>query len=149
MNTEARPPFFRWVIFCLVLDNLGDLGVCWRLATHLAQQGQQVRLWIDQPQALNWMAPHGAAGVEVRSWTRPIDMTSISPGEVLVEAFGCEIAPEFIAAYADSVRRNKQSCHWINLEYLTAEPYAENCRFHPAHRWLAARGRPFRTAAPI
>ncbi len=46
-----------WDIFCKVIDNFGDIGVCWRLATQLAQRGQRVRLWVDDAQALDWMAP--------------------------------------------------------------------------------------------
>ena len=50
----------RWDIFCKVIDNHGDAGVCWRLAAELAARGEQVRLWIDDPSALAWMAPGGA-----------------------------------------------------------------------------------------
>ena len=132
MNTDARPPIFSWDIFCQVIDNFGDLGVCWRLAVNLAKRGQPVRLWIDQPQALSWMAPEGAHGVQVVPWTNPLDMTDITPGQVLIEAFGCTIAPEFIAAYADAVRRGAHPCHWINLEYLSAEAYVEQCHTLPS-----------------
>ena len=37
----------RWDLFCRVIDNHGDLGVCWRLACDLAGRGAEVRLWID------------------------------------------------------------------------------------------------------
>ena len=86
-----------WDIFCRVIDNFGDIGVCWRLAADLAARGQQVRLWVDDASALRWMAPQGAAGVDVRAWTQPLALEGITPGDVLVEAFGCEVAPEFIA----------------------------------------------------
>lgn len=46
-----------WDVFCRVIDNFGDIGVCWRLACDLAQRGHQVRLWVDDAQALTWMAP--------------------------------------------------------------------------------------------
>ena len=42
MNQPVAP--LQWDIFCRVIDNFGDIGVCWRLATQLAGQGQQVRL---------------------------------------------------------------------------------------------------------
>ena len=42
MNQPLAP--LQWDIFCRVIDNFGDIGVCWRLATQLAGQGQQVRL---------------------------------------------------------------------------------------------------------
>ena len=122
----------RWDIFCRVIDNFGDLGVCWRLACDLAGRGQTVRLWADDPAALAWMAPQGAPGVEVRTWTAPIDMRGITPGEVLVEAFGCEIDAEFIAKYAEKVRDKTQKCAWINLEYLSAEDFAARCHGLPS-----------------
>lgn len=50
----------QWDIFCKVIDNFGDIGVSWRLAADLASRGQQVRLWVDDAKALNWMAPAGA-----------------------------------------------------------------------------------------
>ena len=55
----------RWDLFCRVVDNFGDVGVCWRLACELARRGDAVRLWIDDASALAWMAPDGMAGVEV------------------------------------------------------------------------------------
>ena len=51
-----------WDIFCKVIDNHGDLGVCWRLARQLAGLGEAVRLWVDDASALAWMAPEGCAG---------------------------------------------------------------------------------------
>ncbi|MBV8621163.1 MAG: elongation factor P maturation arginine rhamnosyltransferase EarP, partial [Curvibacter sp.] len=57
-----------WDIFCTVIDNHGDLGVSWRLAAELARRGEQVRLWVDDPSALAWMAPGGQPGVELRPW---------------------------------------------------------------------------------
>ena len=38
----------RWDIFCSVVDNFGDIGVCWRLARQLAaEHAANVRLWVD------------------------------------------------------------------------------------------------------
>ena len=61
----------RWDLFCRVVDNFGDAGVCWRLARDLAARGAQVRLVIDDASPLAWMAPQGAPGVEVLSWPGP------------------------------------------------------------------------------
>ena len=57
-----------WDIFCTVIDNHGDLGVCWRLTRQLRDAGQRVRLWVDDASALAWMAPnaHQEPGIEVR-----------------------------------------------------------------------------------
>jgi len=132
MNASPPAPRLRWDIFCHVIDNFGDLGVCWRLAVNLAQRGQDVRLWVDQPAALAWLAPDAAPGVQVRHWRTPFDRCDVMPGDVLIEAFGCQIDPEFIAAYADHISAGGQKCLWINLEYLTAEAYAQRCHGLPS-----------------
>lgn len=112
-----------WDIFCKVIDNYGDMGVCWRLCTGLATRGERVRLWVDDASALAWMAPQGRDGVEVRAWTQPLATDGLVPGDVLVEAFGCDIAPEYIAAYAQWTRARGIKHLWINLEYLSAEVF--------------------------
>jgi uncharacterized repeat protein (TIGR03837 family) len=122
----------RWDIFCRVIDNFGDIGVCWRLAKALAGRGQVVRLWADDASALAWMAPGGCAGVQVMPWQPDMPMPQDSqPGDVVIEAFGCEldqtwIAINKIAPRADSMpasgQNRSQNPIWINLEYLSAEP---------------------------
>lgn len=114
-----------WDIFCRVIDNYGDIGVGWRLSVGLAARGERVRFWVDDPSALAWMAPDGAPNVEVRHWTAPIETQDLAPGDILLETFGCEIDPEFIASYAGWTRARSQKGLWINLEYLSAEGYAE------------------------
>lgn len=121
-----------WDIFCRVIDNYGDIGVCWRLAVGLAARGERVRLWVDDASALDWMAPEGAEGVEVRPWTQPIQTDDLVIGDILVEAFGCEIAPEFIAAYIGRTVATGQKAIWINLEYLSAEGFAERSHGLPS-----------------
>lgn len=126
----------QWDIFCKVIDNHGDIGVCWRLSADLAARGQQVRLWVDDASALAWMAPQGQTGVTVLPWLEPLGLNILrldsAPCEVLVEAFGCEIAPEFIAACADQQRAGGPKPVWINLEYLSAEPYVERSHALPS-----------------
>lgn len=113
-----------WDIFCKVIDNYGDIGVCWRLCRGLAARGQRVRLWVDDASALRWMAPHGCPGVEVRPWTQPLPVPDLTPGDILIEAFGCDIPPEFVAAYTGWLKAKGQKAAWLNLEYLSAEGYA-------------------------
>ncbi|HET9977153.1 MAG TPA: elongation factor P maturation arginine rhamnosyltransferase EarP [Burkholderiaceae bacterium] len=108
-----------WDVFCRVVDHHGDLGVCWRLAADLASRGERVRLWVDDPLALAWMAPEGAAGVAVIRWAHPLPV--LEPGDVVVEAFGCDPPPAFVTRMG----ARAVAPVWINLEYLTAEPYAE------------------------
>ncbi|MDP3226438.1 MAG: elongation factor P maturation arginine rhamnosyltransferase EarP [Acidovorax sp.] len=122
----------QWDVFCRVIDNFGDIGVCWRLVAQLAGRGHRVRLWVDDASALAWMAPEGCPGVELRAWGSPPPSSGEPAPDVMVEAFGCEIAPEFIAysAYSSSARGQKDQKSgaqpvWINLEYLSAESYVE------------------------
>lgn len=125
----SRPlPPLQWDVFCRVIDNFGDIGVCWRLVAQLAALGHRVRLWVDDASALQWMAPQGCPGVELRAWGSPPPSPEEPAPDVMVEAFGCEIAPEFIAysAYQSSARGQESSKPvWINLEYLSAEAYVE------------------------
>jgi uncharacterized repeat protein (TIGR03837 family) len=109
----------HWDLFCRVIDNHGDVGVCWRLASDLAERGEQVRLWIDDASALAWMAPQGAGNVEVRPWAA-IDAEAM-PGKVALEAFGCDLPDRFVARMGAADRPPV----WINLEYLSAEDYVE------------------------
>jgi len=132
MRTHSAIIPRTWDIFCKVIDNYGDVGVCWRLAVNLAQRHQTVRLWVDDPHALTWMAPKGADGVELMRWTTPIDNTLVRRGDVLIEAFGCDLDAEFIAAYLTKSGVESPPFHWINLEYLTAETFAQHCHGLPS-----------------
>jgi uncharacterized repeat protein (TIGR03837 family) len=110
----------QWDLFCRVIDNHGDLGVCWRLSADLASRGEAVRLWVDDPLALHWMAPgheRSMPGVTVLRWAEPLPV--VQPGDVVVEAFGCDPPPSFVDAMA------QRAPVWINLEYLSAEDYVE------------------------
>ena len=126
----------QWDIFCKVIDNFGDIGVCWRLAADLATRGHRVRLWADDASALAWMAPKGCEGVLVLPWNAPLDLSEAGlahqPPDVLIEAFGCEIAPELIAFSARQHSENGLKPVWINFEYLSAEPYVERCHALPS-----------------
>jgi hypothetical protein len=129
----------RWDIFCKVIDNHGDLGVCWRLSRGLAARGHAVRLWVDDTRALRWMAPgalQGAfANITVLPWTQPFAPLPDADAcaDVWIEAFGCDIPPEFIAHYARRVAaHNAPPPVWINLEYLSAERHVERLHTLPS-----------------
>ena len=125
----------EWDIFCKVIDNHGDLGVCWRLASQLAALGERVRLWVDDAAALRWMAPAGCDGVRLVDWLDPDAVRKAAAArapDVLIEAFGCEPAPELIARFAEPVAAGKPARAWINLEYLSAEPYVERLHGLPS-----------------
>jgi len=128
-------------IFCRVVDNYGDIGVCWRLARRLAQGHHwRVRLWVDDLASFARIAPAVDTGrdqqqvtladmmVDVWRWSAilPAHVTGVSPGDVVIEAFGCDLPPAFIAR----MQPGKQV--WINLEYLSAEPWVASCHGLPS-----------------
>ncbi len=115
-----------WDLFCRVIDNYGDAGVCWRLAVGRAARGERVRLWLDDQSPLAWMAPMGHSGVQVIHWTD--DTPALDPGEVVVEAFACDPPAEFVRRMAVA----EPSPCWINLEYLSAESFVERCHRLPS-----------------
>ncbi|HNU10136.1 MAG TPA: elongation factor P maturation arginine rhamnosyltransferase EarP [Rubrivivax sp.] len=117
----------RWEIFCRVIDNHGDLGFCWRLAAELAARSERIRLWVDDASALAWMAPAGAAGVDVRRWDEAL-VPPAALGEVVIEAYGCDPPPAFVEAMSCA----RQPPVWINLEYLSAEDYVERSHRLPS-----------------
>lgn len=112
----------QWALFCRVVDNYGDIGVCWRLAAQLAERGHSVILYVDDASALQWMAPQGLANVTVLPWP---EEQALFEGEevaqVVIEAFGCSLPKGFQAAMAAWPKAPV----WINLEYFSAEPQAE------------------------
>jgi uncharacterized repeat protein (TIGR03837 family) len=116
----------RWDIFCRVIDNHGDAGICWRVSAELAARGESVRLWLDDSSMLAWMAPQGAPGVQVVPWRDPL--AGEEPGDVVVEAFGCDPPDAFVARMAARALPPA----WLNLEYLSAEPYVERSHGLPS-----------------
>jgi uncharacterized repeat protein (TIGR03837 family) len=127
-----------WDIFCRVIDNYGDIGICWRLARQLATEHHQcVRLWVDEldPLMRIWPAAQDSdrqelAGVEVRRWSAEFD-PDIQVSDVVIEAFACDIPPVYLEAMAKRKARGEMPA-WINLEYLSAESWVEDCHRLPS-----------------
>ncbi len=148
LNTLSPGPAFRPVhcdIFCVVIDNYGDAGVCWRLARQLAEEyGWQVRLYIDNPAPLTLLAPdHAQSPVTVVPWTHAVlppvlppvssDAPHDSPADVVIEAFACTL-PE---VYTEAMARREKKPVWLNLDYLSAEDWVGEMHGLPSpHRRL-------------
>lgn len=115
----------RWSLFCRVIDNYGDAGFCLRLARELQARGEQVDLFIDDPSPLAWMQAGDPNPVIAQPW--PAEQAP-PLGEVVIEAFGCELPDAVQAAIAVSPRPPR----WINLEYLSAETYVERSHGLPS-----------------
>ncbi len=114
----------RWDLYCRVVDNFGDAGVAWRLATDLARRGERVRLAIDDARALAWMAPDGTPGVAVVAWNAP---PTAGP-DAIVELFGAGL-PDAVKEAAASARPRPVI---VNLEHLSAERYVERSHGLPS-----------------
>jgi len=134
MPSSDRP--HRWDIFCTVIDNYGDIGVCWRLARQLAaEHGVAVRLWVDDLGAFARLCPEidiackwqRHAGVEIRHW-QPDFPGDIEAADVVIEAFACDLPESYVAAMA----ARQPAPRWINLEYLSAEPWVADCHGLPS-----------------
>lgn len=120
-------------IFCKVVDNYGDIGICWRLARQLQQEhGIAVTLWVDDLQSFQRICPDLAlnaeaqqlAGVMVRHWRNQESVFSAGDvAHIVIEFFACDIPPGYIAAMANCNPRPV----WLNLEGLSAEDWVEGC----------------------
>lgn len=117
-----------WDIFCKVVDNFGDAGVCWRLARILHREhGLHVRLWIDDLATLRALHPaldataalQHADGITVSRWQDAAPLPE--DAAVVIEAFGCGLPDGYVAAMAANTRPPL----WIVLEYLSAESWVD------------------------
>lgn len=119
----------RWDVFCRVVDNLGDAGVCWRLARQLAHEHHlSVRMWVDDLATLARLEPSVVVaprqrvdGIEVLHWGPHAEAGALlaEPGHVVIEGFGCGLPDDYVAAMA----RAQRPPLWVVLEYLSAEPW--------------------------
>lgn len=119
-------------IFCSVIDNYGDIGVCFRLAKELACYHHKITIYVDNYEALNTIEPQIPKdnkehafnkNIIIKYWSKTAD--KYTPSQVIIEAFACNLDK----SYTDRFKPNNL---WINLEYLTAEAWAESCHKLPS-----------------
>ena len=124
-------------LFCRVVDNYGDIGVCWRLARQLASEhGVAVRLWVDDLTSFHRICAavdtaadvQSLQGVTVRRWHPQMGAPNEGVADAVVEAFGCELPTAYLAAMA----ARPTAPVWINLEYLSAEDWVAGCHGLPS-----------------
>ncbi len=134
MPTVSDQPL-QCAIFCAIVDNFGDIGVCWRLARQLAREhGARVTLWVDDmAQADRFLASQNLSiealapgSVAIRVWSaqgtadrQGLDEATAS--DLLIEAFACHLPQPLLEAMG----RAERLPVWVNLEYLSAEPWVE------------------------
>lgn len=125
-------------LFCKVVDNYGDIGICWRLARQLQEEhGIAVTLWVDDLPSFQRICPdvvvdadtQRLAGVTVRHW-RDQDGVFVAAdiADIVIEFFACDIPPAYIAAMVGCEPRPV----WLNLEGLSAEEWVEGCHTLPS-----------------
>jgi uncharacterized repeat protein (TIGR03837 family) len=123
----------NWDIFCKVVDNFGDIGVCWRLAHQLRHaHGLSVKLWVDDLQVAQRLIPtldmalstQTVEDIVVIHWDDNADFSQAA--DVVIEAFACGLPAPYLTAM------QTQSSKWINIEYLSAEPWVEDFHAKPS-----------------
>jgi uncharacterized repeat protein (TIGR03837 family) len=132
--SDAVTPPLRCAIYCRVIDNFGDIGVCWRLARELvSRNGWMVRLIVDDLKPWAKLAglakpsvqPQTASGIQVERWPGVLDCES---QDVVIEAFACALPVDVI----DAMGRQAVPPVWINLEYFATEDWASGCHGLPS-----------------
>lgn len=127
----------RCDIFCTVIDNFGDAGVCLRLARQLAvEHGWSVRIWIDRLDILHQCLPEidpslseqTVAGLRVSRWISGGWLSPEEIPELVIEAFGCRLSK----AWVDGMARRERPPVWLNLEYMSAEKWVDGCHGLPS-----------------
>lgn len=122
-------------MFCKVIDNLGDIGVCWRLARQLAaEHALRVRLWVDDLESFRLLCPQldplrslqMVQGIEVRRWETRFAETS--PAWVVLETFACRLPESFV----ECMVQQSPSPAWINLDHLSAEEWVSGWHALPS-----------------
>jgi hypothetical protein len=131
VHTSTPPQAPTLALFCKVVDNYGDIGICWRLSRQLQhEQGVAVTLWVDDLPSFRRICPEVAIdqetqqvqGVTVRHWQDQegvFDAADIP--DIVIEFFGCNIPPAYIEAMSQRTPRPV----WLNFEGLTAETWVE------------------------
>ena len=129
-------------VLCKVVDNYGDIGVCWRMCRRLKKIAPQntISLVVDNFDSFNkicfdvvsGVAVQTVEGVEIFDWNNSDfchEQFSCNDGErlsVILECFQCG-RPDWMEKilFEEKLERTVQI---IMIDYLTAEKYAED--FH-------------------
>ncbi|MFZ6870761.1 elongation factor P maturation arginine rhamnosyltransferase EarP [Undibacterium sp. Di27W] len=135
---NTQPIAKSLALFCKVVDNFGDIGICWRMARQLQQEhGIAVTLWVDDLRSFQRICPQvnidadiqEIADVIVRHWRdQQGTFTTANIADIVIEFFACDIPPGYIQAMAKCEPRPV----WLNLEGLTAEEWVEGCHTLPS-----------------
>ena len=140
-------------LFCRIIDNYGDIAVCWRLARQLVHDfDQHVTLWVDQWPVAAYLTGQPLqdgqtlSGVTFRhwhttSWPEPVpasvpassalpalpDLPALPVG--IVAGFGCDLPDALLYQMAEPGSAGNHHLwprSWVNLEYFSAESWVDD-----------------------
>lgn len=109
-------------VFCDVIDNYGDAGVCLRLCRDLTKKGYSVNLYCNRTGVLNKILnldDKENQKLKICQW--PLDKDNYVAHEIIIQAFSVRLESFLI----EKIKLQKSLV--VNLEYLTAEKFAEDC----------------------
>ncbi|MGB7300168.1 MAG: elongation factor P maturation arginine rhamnosyltransferase EarP [Burkholderiaceae bacterium] len=131
-------------LFCQIVDNYGDAGISWRLASQLADElPASVTLWIDQPGILKkWQ--ESRERLLACQPARQLGSLLVRDSAMLTSAPGTELASTFCAGdvcisllaaelpehVLDAI--TTRTTLWLRYEYLTAEAWTADCHTLPS-----------------
>jgi uncharacterized repeat protein (TIGR03837 family) len=116
-----------------VIDNFGDIGICWRLSRQLvAEHAVAVTLWVDDLQSFQRICPELTPllplqqinGVCVRLWQADLpSLAATDYPDLLIEALACTVPQTYLQQFSEL----RPDAIWLNLEYLSAEDWVHGC----------------------
>ena len=129
------------MILCKVVDNFGDIGVVYRLAKALSDLDSSLNLTIVcsnlesfasmakkiEPDKKSQFFDYKNTRWQILDWNQSEDFTfSSKPFPIILECFQCG-RPDWLEKILFD-KNAKEIFHIFNIEYLTAEEYADD--FH-------------------
>ncbi|AGF48887.1 elongation factor P maturation arginine rhamnosyltransferase EarP [Candidatus Kinetoplastidibacterium galati] len=118
-------------IFCKIIDNYGDIGFCWRLAKNLSCDYKwTIRLIVDDLKVFSFINEEVNSTIDsqvlmninIVKWEVFLKQ-KLNPSKIIIETFSCDI-PDSLKKI---IARNVNIFTWINIDYLSAEQWVENC----------------------
>lgn len=136
---------YKYHIFCKVIDNYGDFGVCFRLAKQLVSEfNKQVILWVDNEHILQKFLLVNNKEIQqinarynqnlmFKVWTKFNVINSLNKqninNSVIIEAFCCDLDCELLD-YINNANNNNTVI--IGLDYLGLEKWILDCHLLPS-----------------
>jgi uncharacterized repeat protein (TIGR03837 family) len=132
-TAQSQQALRRCDVFCSVIDNFGDIGICWRLSRQMvAEHRIAVTLWVDDlasfqricPQIDPTLLSQQVSGVLIRLWQAELPLLGADDfPDLLIEALACTVPAEYLQQLATA----RPDAIWLNLEYLSAEDWVLGC----------------------